>query len=117
MTEQELYKRSVRPWCEVNGIFVHRIESKAIPDVYMAKNGFSLWGELKCVIGTPRVVRPGWRPGQLAWIKKNWNHQNYNICLILWYGGQEYWMPPQEVYLKEELRCHKQTYLTALNLE
>jgi len=115
MKETEVYQRVVKPWCKKNKILVHRMESKAIPDIYMTKNNNVLWAELKSVLTERAVVRPDWRPGQLAWIKENQAHGTNNICLILFYAGQIFWLEPKEEYSEEELICQKAQYLMSLN--
>lgn len=115
MKESEVYKKIVKPWCRKNGIFARRFESIHIPDVYMARGNNVLWGELKCVHTEKSIVRPDWRVGQLAWIKENQHYGNTNICLILFYCGQTFWLEPKEEYTEEELVCQRDQYLIRLN--
>lgn len=115
MTESEVYKKIIKPWCSKNKILVRRVESPSIPDVYMAKRNNVIWGELKCVHTERSIVKPDWRVGQLAWIKENQLHGNDNICLLLYYCGQVFWLEPKEEYLEEELVCQREVYLQRLN--
>jgi len=114
MTESEVYEKWVRPMCREEGLFVMRVEQPGVPDVYMAKNGNVLWGELKCVSKKIGLIKPSWRPGQLSWIRLNAHYGNKNICLILYYEGQVYFLPPRENYAREELVCLKDLYLKNL---
>lgn len=115
MTEAEVYEKFVKSICRNNKIYVQRFEHLSVPDVYMSKNNFVLWGELKVCERSRGWIKPDWRPGQLAWIRRQASYGNKNICLILWYDGEVYWLPPQENYKPEELVCQKNHYLAELN--
>jgi hypothetical protein len=115
MTEVEVYGKFVKPFCRDGRIFVMRVEQVSVPDVYMSKNDNVLWGELKCVNPTRGLIKPSWRPGQLAWIRRIKSYGCSNVCLILHYDGQVYFLPPRENYTREELLCQRHYYLTKLN--
>lgn len=115
MNESELYHKYLKPLFKKQNIFICRVEAPKIPDVYITKNGNSLWGEIKCVNKESDIIRPNWRPGQLAWIKENARYGSKNICLILYYNGITYFLEPKEYYYKEELKCQLKNYLKILN--
>lgn len=114
MTESELYQTKLKPDLTKKGVFFHRVECARLPDLYMACNGNVLWGELKCVNKRSNIIKPDWRPGQLAWIMKNASFKNFNICLILYYTGSIYYLEPKQVYMEEKLICQKKVYLKNL---
>lgn len=115
MTESEMYEKFVKPLCHSEKTFVMRVEQSSIPDVYMSKNGNCLWGELKCVGPSRGLIKPSWRVGQLAWIRRMKQFGSDNVCLILWYDGKLFFLPPQEHYKPEELICQREFYLEKLN--
>lgn len=115
MTESEVYEKFVKPVCRDNKIYVQRFEHLSVPDVYMSKNNSVLWGELKVCERSRGLIRPDWRPGQLAWIRRQLSYGTNNVCLILWYNGTVYWLPPKEYYKQEDLVCQREAYLRELN--
>lgn len=114
MTESELYQKILRKEFQKIGLFFFRIDYQSIPDVYLSKNGCVLWAELKCVNKSSPIVRPQWRPGQLAWIKEHEAFNKDGVCLILYYVGDVYWLRPKQYYKEEELECLKSMYLNNL---
>jgi hypothetical protein len=114
MTESELYQRKLKVMFKRENIYHHRFEQFGIPDLYLAKNNNVLWAEIKCINRKQRIITPDWRTGQLSWIKKNKVYGNCNICLILYYCGEIYFLPPQEKYTQGELKCQKKTYFNLL---
>lgn len=111
MTESELWKTKIKPFLSANGIYGHRVEATHIPDVYMSKNNVVVWGELKCINKEQKIIKPDWRPGQLAWINGLTRYGNNNVYLILYYTGEVYFLPPKEKYSREELICQKEIFL------
>jgi len=113
MTESEVYKKMVSPLLIREGVFFFRVESKRLPDIYTAKNDNILWIELKCSKEPyhSEVIKPDWRPGQLAWIKENKRFGNRNsICLCLYDYGKLYFLPPKESYIRKQLACQREFY-------
>jgi len=117
MTEDKIYHKVIRPLCKKNRILVHRFESQSIPDVYMSKNGYVLWAELKSIKHYQAEIKPDWRIGQLAWIKRHAIYYSYNLCLILFYIDRVYFLKPKESYNPEELVDEKEYYLNILKKE
>ena len=115
MTEPDVYEKFVKPLCRDEKMFVMRVEQPSVPDVYMTKDNNVLWCELKCVSLTRNLIKPAWRVGQLAWIRRHKSYGSDNVCLILYYDGGVYFLPPQENYTQEELVCRKDYYLKMLN--
>lgn len=116
MTESELYQNHLKPFFVSKGVFYYRVEHERLPDLYLSRNNFVLWAELKCVNKKSKIVVPKWRPGQLAWIKENRFYHNNNVCLILWYIDKILYLPPQLTYTQEELKCQKNFYLKTMLL-
>ena len=114
MTESELYQHHVKPFCKKLGILCIRFESPRVPDIYLSKNNNVIWAEMKCINKPQSLICPSWRPGQLAWIKKHEEYGCFNICLVLFYYGGIYVLPPKEFYNQEELVCQKELYLKML---
>jgi len=104
MTESELYQKHLKPLLRRKGVFFHRIEYSHIPDVYTAKDGQVLWIELKCVNRYSKIIRPDWRPGQLAFIKEHQILGGDIIILCLWYDGSMYFLNPKKEYNNIELK-------------
>lgn len=111
MTESELYQSTLKKMFSRLGLLCIRIESSKIPDTFIAKNGRVLWAELKCINRKQRVIKPAWRIGQLAWMKRYTEYNYGYVCLILYYCGEVYFLPPQKEYKKEELICQKEQFL------
>jgi len=116
MTESELYQKHLKSFFKQRGIFCYRVEHRRLPDVYLSRGNYVLWAELKCVNKKSKIVKPDWRPGQLAWIKENHFHGSFNVCLILWYVDKILYLPPQKEYTQEELKCQKNIYLKTMLL-
>lgn len=115
MTETDFFQNILKKEFKSRGILAHRFEYPRIPDVYLTKNSNSLWAELKCVNSRSSIVEPDWRTGQLAWVARNKMYNSFNICLILWYVGEVFYLHPQKTYMKEELICQKKHYLNLLS--
>lgn len=114
MTESEVYEKFIKPLCRDEKIFVMRVEQPSVPDVYMSKNDNVLWGEIKCVSPSRGLIKPPWRAGQLAWIRRLRSFGSSNVCLVLHYDGRVYFLPPRENYERSELICMKDQYLKML---
>lgn len=115
MTESELYIRLVRPLAYSWGAFCTRIDAPHVPDVYIAKNNFAFWLELKVVEPKTRgVLKPSWRPGQLAWAKHNRLRGNKNIFLGLGYKGSLYLLRPREDYVEQDILKEHEKIFTFL---
>jgi len=114
MTEDIFYQREIKSMLLKMGVYFYRVEYRRLPDVYIAKNNFVLWMELKCVNKKNSIVAPDWRPGQLAWIKENERYNNMNICLGLKYLNSTYILTPKQFYYEEELECQKKTFFKNL---
>lgn len=52
-------------------ILIERMETGThIPDLWFGGFQFGGWAELKCIVYPDGgMIKPGWRPGQLPWIK------------------------------------------------
>jgi len=114
MTESEMYQRFLKPEFNKQGFFYCRFEQPKIPDVFISCYGRVLWAELKVVNKLQKIIKPKWRPGQLAWLK---NHERYNpesTCLILYYHDWIYYLPPKLTYKEEDLLCQKEHYFQIL---
>lgn len=104
MNESNFYKKIIKPMLKKSGVFFCRIDYHGIPDVYIAKNNRVFWIELKCVNGLRKdTISPGWRPGQLSWIRENSFFGNENIYLGLYYQANTYFLKPKEFYTMEDL--------------
>jgi hypothetical protein len=116
MTESGFYQKLLKPLFKKKGLYYKRFESFTIPDLYLSRDNNVLWAELKCVNRIKkRPFDPGWRPGQLAFIKENKIFGNSdNIVLILYYCGDIFWLTPQKIYKPEELVCQKNPWLDYL---
>lgn len=114
MTEPELYKKVVKPYLNKIGVFYQRFESPGVPDIYVSKNNNVVWAEMKCINNPQIIIEPSWRPGQLAWIKEHELYGSRNICLVLYYCGEVFILPPKIKYYQEEMLCQKKTYLEML---
>lgn len=110
MTESELYQRKIKKWLEQQGTFFFRIEHMRLPDIYTCKNNIVIWYELKTINDLPKsgIIKPDWRPGQLAWIKEHQSKGNDNVSLILWLVDDWYVLKPKEHYTNmEDLNEHR----------
>jgi hypothetical protein len=114
MTESEMYQRHLKTLFKNKGIYFRRFELERIPDLYLACRGRVLWAELKTINKPSTIVKPDWRPGQLAFMTEHKPLGGDIFCLILHYVGGIYFLPPKKQYLKEELVCQKKTYLKKL---
>lgn len=109
MTESELYQKIVKPFFLKKGYFFFRFEHERIPDLYIAKNKKVLWVELKCINKKSDIIKPAWRPGQLAWIRSHEELGGSLIILGLWYLDYFYFLKPKESYTIKEL-CKEKDY-------
>jgi hypothetical protein len=105
LDESTLYQNKIKPWLLSKGVFFYRIEHMRIPDIYTSKDGIVTWYELKVIETIPRnkLLRPDWRPGQLAWIRDHKKLGGDCIKLILWVVDRWYILLPKEEYKMEEL--------------
>jgi len=103
MTETKLYQTKIKPLLLKKGYFFQRFEQEGIPDLYIAKNGLVIWIELKVINKECNILKPDWRPGQLAWIYEHQKKGGDIIWLCLWYINQFYFLSPQEFYHEEDL--------------
>lgn len=115
MTESKLFQKIIKPMLVKERTFAFRVEHFGLPDLYIYKKGNVLWAEMKCVNTKQAVVKPEWRPGQLAWMKSHEAFGPGSVCLILYYCGEVFFLFPKESYTKEELVCQKKIYLKRLN--
>lgn len=104
MTESKLYQKYIKPLLLKKNMFFERIDHDMHPDIYTCKNGKVLWIELKVVNKKSKIIKPDWRPGQLAWIRKHYNYGGGRILLCLWYINDFYFLPPTEYYKELELK-------------
>lgn len=114
MTESEMYQKHLKPLLRKKGFYVKRFEQETIPDVYIACMGRVLWAELKIINKPSRILRPDWRPGQMAFMAEHRFRGGDIFCLILGYLGEMYFLPPKQQYSKEELVCQKTRYFKTL---
>ena len=51
--------------------FIYKVDHTRLPDVYLCNSKGVAWIELKVIKSNSRdgLIRPEWRPGQLAWIQ------------------------------------------------
>lgn len=98
MTESKLYKKHIKPCLLKRGGFFERIDLDIHPDIYTCKNKQVLWIELKCINKRSKILKPDWRPGQLAWIIDHSRKGGDNILLCLWYINQYRFLIPSEKY-------------------
>lgn len=112
LTEVQFYNIKVLPFFKRLGCLVERFEQKSIPDVYVSRNDYALWCELKCINKRKKkAFDPGWRPGQLARYLEHKRVKSNNVCLLLWYCGEMFFLEPKSEYTEEDLICQKQIFL------
>lgn len=75
MKESAFYQRIVKPFLEKQGYEINRVETGStcpgFPDTYIRnkKSQFRAFIELKVGKASKTIVKPDWRPGQVAWGK------------------------------------------------
>ena len=115
MTESELYQKELKQFFVMNHLFHRRVEAPSFPDIYVCRNRQAAWIEMKCITNQKKVIRPSWRPGQLAWIREH-EVQGGDICwLALNYCGTTYFLKPKQEYTPEEMICQKKIFLMMFN--
>jgi len=112
MTESTLYQSIVKPNLKKLGWFIYRVEHERVPDLYTAKGGRVLWLELKVVNKEKKngIIKPDWRPGQLAWIKEHSKNGGQITALCLWYVGKVFILTPKKSYSEVELKTEEKFY-------
>lgn len=104
MTESELYQNHIKALYKRQGRFFIRIDHPRLPDIYTIRpSGVPEWVELKCINRRQKIIRPAWRPGQLAWIKAHERVAKHLTTLCLYYCGKVFWLAPKETYTEEEI--------------
>jgi len=84
MTERKLATEYVIPHFRRKGFFVYIIDYDRVPDLYLSKEDKVIWIELKIVKSF--LIKPDWRPGQLAWIEEQKRiGGTRNVLLAIWY--------------------------------
>jgi len=104
MTESEIYTKELRPLFRGLGYTVFRVEHERLPDIYLSKKGKCFWCEIKTLDKRSLIIKPDWRPGQLAWIQEQEKNGTKNIFLALWVKNKIYFARPQEKYTLEDLQ-------------
>ena len=111
MTETKLWTKHIKPLLLKKDFgFFERIDHEMLPDIYTSNQGKVLWIELKCVNKKSSIIKPDWRPGQLAWIREHQNKGGGNtILLCLWYISRYYFLPPRGEYTEKQIKTlHKE---------
>lgn len=106
-----MYEKRLKPLFNKYGVFFHRIESPKVPDIYTARNGLSIWLEMKCVNHRCDLIKPSWRIGQLSWMKCHEAKSPCQVFLALWYQDEIYILPPKAEYSEEEVVCQKESLM------
>lgn len=106
MLESDFYHKILKPNFEHAGYFVQRFEQYTIPDMMVCKNKRDTWLEIKTIDEYPKnkgiPIRPDWRIGQLAWLKR-YRKKGGFAYLALWIEGDVYFLIPQEIYTRQQL--------------
>lgn len=112
LLEDEFYFKKVVPILKRKNLHVQVIDSDMIPDLIVSRNGKVLRAELKSINKSKKFpFDPGWRLGQYPWIKDYLMYNPLGACLILYYCGETYFLPPKKLYYEEDLVCQMEKYL------
>ena len=93
MTENEVYQKYIKPYYESHHTFIFKVDHERLPDVYISCIQYIdeeciFWLEIKVISSIPKdgILKPNWRPGQLAWIKEQKKYGGVdNVLLVLYY--------------------------------
>lgn len=108
MTETDLYNKHVKQFLKKKGFYFFRLDYGTLPDIYAAKDGRSIWVELK-VDNHPNkkgLIEPDWRVGQLSRMKELKELGGSIIVLCLWYKGEVYYLDPLKSYYDNDLKFY-----------
>lgn len=111
MTESILYQSTIKKFFNNKGFLCYRVEHPQLPDIYITRGEVVFWVELKCINKYQKIIKPGWRPGQLSWIFEQKVSGTDNVVLCLYYINKVYFLNPKEQYSQEDLQWQKSIFL------